>query len=60
MDGRVLSEGVNGAPDPSEVPVTTRQYIAATEWTGGRYRVMPQKSSVDGTDYVDFTEVTRN
>ena len=60
MDGRALSEAVHGDPDPSEVPVTTRQYIAETAWTGGRYRVMLQKSSVDDTDYVDFTEVTRN
>ncbi len=60
MDGRVLSEAVHGGPDPSEVPVTTRQYIAETEWTGGRYRVMLQKSFVDDTEYVDFTEVTRN
>ena len=60
MDGRVLREVLRNGPDPSDVEVRTRQHVAETSWGTGSYRVMVQRSEVDGTRYLDFTRVTRN
>ena len=62
MDGRVLHELLTEGPDPADVDVRTRQHVAETSWGGetGSYRVMVQRSEVDGTAYLDFTRVRRN
>ncbi len=60
MDGRVLHEVLRNGPDPSDVEVRTQQHVAETSWGTGSYRVMVQRSEVDGTAYLDFTVVTRN
>ncbi len=59
MDGRVLWETLSQGPDPSNVQVTRLQHVAETELESGRYRLLLHKSFVDGTEYVDFVEVTR-
>ena len=60
MDGRVLREALRNGPDPSDVQVITREFVAETSWDRGRYRMVLRRSEVDGTTYVDFTEVTRH
>ena len=60
MDGRVLRELLTDGPDPSDLEVRTREHVAETSWETGSYRVMVQRSEVDGTSYLDFTRVTRN
>ncbi len=49
LDGRVVSEALEGGPDPEEVAVETRVYTAAA----GAYRAALQISTVDGRRYVD-------
>jgi arylsulfatase A-like enzyme len=49
MDGRVLTEGLAGGPDPQQVAVDTRTYTVRA----GSYRAALQISTVDGHRYVD-------
>jgi arylsulfatase A-like enzyme len=49
LDGRVVSEALEGGPDPEEVAVETRVYTAVA----GAYRAALQISTVDGRRYVD-------
>jgi arylsulfatase A-like enzyme len=49
LDGRVLTEALEGGPDPEQVPVETRVHTAAA----GGYRAALQISTVDGRRYVD-------
>ena len=58
MDGRVLREALRNGPDPSDVQVITRAFVAETSWDRGRYCMVLRRSEVDGTTYADFTEVT--
>ncbi len=60
MDGRVLREALRNGPDPSDVQVITREFVAETSWDRGRYCMVLRRSEVDGTTYADFTEVTRH
>jgi arylsulfatase A-like enzyme len=49
LDGRVVTEALEGGPDPERVAVETRIHTAAT----GAYRAALQISTVDGRRYVD-------
>jgi arylsulfatase A-like enzyme len=49
LDGRALTEALEGGPDPEQVPVETRVHTAAA----GGYRAALQISTVDGRRYVD-------
>jgi predicted AlkP superfamily pyrophosphatase or phosphodiesterase len=49
LDGRVLSEALEGGPDPEQVPVETRVHTAVA----GSYRAALQISTVGGRRYVD-------
>jgi predicted AlkP superfamily pyrophosphatase or phosphodiesterase len=49
LDGRVLSEALEGGPDPEEVAAETRIHTVAA----GAYRAALQVSTVDGRRYVD-------
>lgn len=49
LDGRVVTEALEGGPDPEQVAVQTRVHTAAA----GAYRVALQISTVDGRRYVD-------
>jgi hypothetical protein len=49
LDGRVLSEALEGGPDPERVTQETR--VLTTE--AGVYRAAIQLSEVDGRRYVD-------
>ena len=49
LDGRVVTEALEGGPDPEEVAVETRVYTASA----GAYRAALQISTVDGRRYVD-------
>jgi predicted AlkP superfamily pyrophosphatase or phosphodiesterase len=49
LDGRVLSEALEGGPDPEEVAAETRLPTVAA----GAYRAALQVSTVDGRRYVD-------
>jgi len=48
-DGRVVTEALEGGPDPERVAVETRIHTAAA----GAYRAALQVSTVDGRRYVD-------
>ena len=49
LDGRVVTEALEGGPDPERVAVETRIHTAAA----GAYRAALQISTVDGRRYVD-------
>jgi len=49
LDGRVVTEALEGGPDPEQVAVETRVHTAAA----GAYRAALQISTVDGRRYVD-------
>jgi arylsulfatase A-like enzyme len=49
LDGRVVTEALDGGPDPERVAVETRIHTAAA----GAYRAALQISTVDGRRYVD-------
>ncbi|HTG13601.1 MAG TPA: hypothetical protein VK746_22600, partial [Candidatus Eisenbacteria bacterium] len=49
LDGRAVSEALDGGPDPEEIAVETRVHIVAA----GAYRAALQISTVDGRRYVD-------
>jgi arylsulfatase A-like enzyme len=49
LDGRVVTEALEGGPDPEQVAVETRIHTAAA----GAYRAALQISTVDGRRYVD-------
>lgn len=49
LDGRVVTEALEGGPDPERVAVETRIHTA----TAGAYRAALQISTVDGGRYVD-------
>lgn len=49
LDGRVVTEALEGGPDPERVAVETRIHTA----TAGAYRAALQISTVDGRRYVD-------
>jgi hypothetical protein len=49
LDGRAVTEALEGGPDPEEVAVETRVHTATT----GGYRAALQISTVDGRRYVD-------
>jgi hypothetical protein len=49
LEGRVLSEALEGGPDPEQVPVATRVDMARA----GDYAAAVQVSIVDGRRYVD-------
>lgn len=49
LDGRVVTEALEGGPDPERVAVETRIHTAAA----GAYRAALQISTVDGGRYVD-------
>jgi arylsulfatase A-like enzyme len=49
LDGRGVTEALEGGPDPEEVAVETRVHTATT----GGYRAALQISTVDGRRYVD-------
>ena len=49
LDGRVVTETLEGGPDPERVAVETRIHTAAA----GAYRAALQVSTVDGWRYVD-------
>ena len=49
LDGRAVSEALDGGPDPEEIAVETRVHTVAA----GAYRAALQISTVDGRRYVD-------
>jgi arylsulfatase A-like enzyme len=49
LDGRVVTEALEGGPDPEQVAVETRVHTVAA----GAYRAAVQCSTVDGRVYVD-------
>ena len=49
LDGRVVSEALDGGPDPEQVAAETRIHTMAA----GAYRAALQISTVDGRRYVD-------
>ncbi|MGH7315924.1 MAG: alkaline phosphatase family protein [Candidatus Rokuibacteriota bacterium] len=49
LDGRVVTEALDGGPDPEQVPVATRVHTVEA----GPYRAALQVSEVDGRRYVD-------
>lgn len=49
LDGRAVTEALEGGPDPEEVAVETRVHTATT----GGYRAALQISTVEGRHYVD-------
>ncbi len=49
LDGRVVTEALDGGPDPEQVPVATRVHTVGS----GPYRAALQLSEVDGRGYVD-------
>lgn len=49
LDGRAVTEALDGGPDPEEIAVETRVHTAAA----GAYRAALQISTVDGRRYVD-------
>jgi len=49
LDGRVLTEALDGGPDPEQIGVRTLVHTAET----GAYRAAIQTSEVDGRRYID-------
>jgi hypothetical protein len=49
LDGRVLTEALDGGPDPERIAVETRVHTVAA----GAYRAALQISTVDGRRYVE-------
>ena len=49
LDGRAVTEALEGGPDPEQVAAETRIHIASA----GAYRAALQISTVDGRRYVD-------
>jgi arylsulfatase A-like enzyme len=49
LDGRAVTEALDGGPDPEEIAVETRVHTVAA----GAYRAALQISTVDGGRYVD-------
>jgi len=49
LDGRAVTEALEGGPDPEQIAVETRIHTAAA----GAYRAALQSSTVDGRRYVD-------
>ena len=61
MDGRVLHEALKGGPKPKNVKVFRRVSRAVpAEIDGRRLELEISESSVDGTDYIDFTRTRRS
>jgi hypothetical protein len=59
MNGRVLQELLRSGPAPSSVKVQNRVYRAQTRGAEGEYQLELSGSSVNGTDYLNFTRVKR-
>lgn len=57
MDGRVIKEGLKDGPDPKSVKVWTRTHRSETK--DGSFKLELSESSVDGTDYLNFTKAER-
>ncbi len=59
MDGRVLKELLRGGPSPGSVKVQNRGYRTRTRGAAGQYELELSESSVNDTDYLNFTRVKR-
>ncbi len=57
MDGRVMTEALRGGPKPEEVEVLRRTHYSIWEGKDGRRRTSLSESTVNGTDYFNFTRV---
>lgn len=53
MDGRVLTEALNGGPDPDEIPVMSEHHSVYRNVPGGTYRQTVRTSRVGDTVYLD-------
>lgn len=59
MQGRVLKELLRGGPAPAKVEVRTVVQQTQAQTGNGAYHLELSRSTVDGTDYLNFTRVRR-
>lgn len=59
MDGRVIRESLTGGPDPKSVLILERIYRSKADLGTESYQIDLFESAVDGTDYLDHTEIKR-
>jgi hypothetical protein len=59
MNGRVLQELLRGGPSPAWVKVQNHLYRTKTRGAEGAYQLELSCSIASGTEYLNFTRVTR-